>query len=62
MKKNLWNTTQSLLVVFNYENLDRLHDFRISLDKLLTHSAIERVIIIVNIDKEVDKRTLGTTS
>jgi hypothetical protein len=58
MKKNLWNTTQSLLVVFNYENLDRLHDFRISLDKLLTNSAIERVIIIVNIDKEVDKNTL----
>jgi len=58
MKKNLWNTTQSLLVVFNYENLDRLHDFRISLDKLLTKSEIERVIIIVNIDKEVDKNIL----
>jgi hypothetical protein len=58
MKNNLWNTTQSLLVAFNYENLDRLHDFRISLDKILTSSAIERVIIIVNIDKEVDKNTL----
>ena len=57
MEKNLWNTTQSLLVVFNYENLDLLHDFRISLDKMLANSAVERVIIIVNIDKEVDKNT-----
>lgn len=58
MEKNLWNTTQSLLVVYNYENLDRLHDFRKSLDKMLANSAVERVIIIVNIDKEVDKNTL----
>lgn len=58
MKKNLWNTTKSLLVAFNYENLDRLHDFRISFDKILTSSGIERVIIIVNIDKEVDKNSL----
>lgn len=58
MEKNLWNTTQSLLVVFNYENLDLLHDFRISLDKMLSKSEVERVIIVVNIDKEVDKNTL----
>ena len=58
MEKNLWNTTQSMLVVYNYENLDRLHDFRKSLDKMLSNSAVERVIIIVNIDKEVDKNTL----
>jgi hypothetical protein len=58
MERNLWNTTQSLLVVFNYENLDRLHDFRISLDKMLSKSEVDRVIIVVNIDKEVDKKTL----
>jgi hypothetical protein len=58
MEKNLWNTTQSLLVVFNYENLDLLHDFRISLDKMLSKSEVERVIIVVNIEKEVDKNTL----
>ncbi len=58
MEKNLWNTTQSLLVVYNYENLDRLHDFRKSLDKMLANSTVERVIIIVNIDKEVDKNAL----
>lgn len=58
MEKNLWNTTQSLLVVFNYENLDRLHDFRKSLDRMLSSSAVDRVIIIVNIDKDVDKNTL----
>ncbi|MBU3660768.1 MAG: hypothetical protein FGM14_12900 [Flavobacteriales bacterium] len=58
MEKNLWNTTQSLLVVYNYENLDRLHDFRKSLDKMLANSVVDRVIIIVNIDKEVDKNTL----
>jgi len=58
MEKNLWNTTQSLLVVFNYENLDLLHDFRISLDKMLSKSEVEKVIIVVNIDKEVDKNTL----
>jgi hypothetical protein len=58
MEKNLWNTTQSLLVVFNYENLDRLHDFRKSLDRMLSSSAVDRVIIIVNIEKDVDKNTL----
>lgn len=58
MEKNLWNTTQSMLVVYNYENLDRLHDFRKSLDKIVANSAVERVIIIVNIDKETDKNIL----
>jgi hypothetical protein len=58
MEKNLWNTTQSLLVVFNYENLDRLHDFRKSLDRMLSSSSVDRIIIIVNIDKDVDKNTL----
>jgi len=58
MEKNLWNTTQSLLVVFNYENLDLLHDFRISLDKMLSKSEVKRVIIVVNIDKDVDKNIL----
>jgi hypothetical protein len=58
MEKNIWNTTQSLLVVFNYENLDLLHDFRISLDKMLSKSEVKRVIIVVNIDKDVDKNIL----
>jgi len=35
-----------------------LHDFRISLDKMLSKSEVKRVIIVVNIDKEVDKNTL----
>jgi len=58
MKKTLWNTTKSLLVVFNHDSLDRLNDFRKSLDKALSNSEVERIIIVVNIEKDIDKNAL----
>jgi hypothetical protein len=57
-EKNIWNATRSLLVVFNYENDEQLNGFRKSLDKMLNMSNVDRLIIVVNIDKEVDKNTL----
>jgi hypothetical protein len=57
-EKNIWNATRSLLVVFNYEDDEQLNGFRKSLDKMLNVSNVDRLIIIVNIEKEVDKNTL----
>jgi hypothetical protein len=57
-EKNIWNATRSLLVVFNYEDDEQLNGFRKSLDKMLNMSNVDRLIIIVNIAKELDKNTL----
>jgi hypothetical protein len=57
-EKNIWNATRSLLVVFNYEDDKQLNEFRKSLDKMLNVSNVDRLIIVVNISKEVDKNTL----
>lgn len=58
MEKTIWERTTSLLLVFSYENEEQLHDFRVSLDKMLNQSNVKELIIIVNIPKEVDKNTL----
>jgi hypothetical protein len=56
--KNIWSSTQSLLVVFNYKDDDQLRDFRKSLDLMLNNSQVGRLVIVVNIPKEKDKATL----
>jgi hypothetical protein len=52
-EKNSWDATKSLLVIFNYKNDEQLKGFRKSLDKILNSSNVNRLIIIVNIGKEV---------
>ena len=56
--KNIWESAKSLLVAFNYENEEQLKDFRKSLDNMLNESNVDRLIIVVNVPKEVDKNTL----
>ena len=56
--KNIWESAKSLLVAFNYENEEQLKEFRKSLDSMLNASNVDRLIIVVNVPKEVDKNTL----
>jgi hypothetical protein len=56
--KNIWTSIKSLLVVFTYEDDEQLKIFRRSLDKMLNNSNVDRLIIVVNISKEVDKNAL----
>jgi hypothetical protein len=56
--KNIWESAKSLLVAFNYENDEQLKEFRKSLDNMLNKSNVDRLIIVVNVPKEVDKNTL----
>ncbi|MCX8486730.1 MAG: hypothetical protein ORN53_06085 [Crocinitomicaceae bacterium] len=56
--KNIWESAKSLIVAFNYENEEQLKDFRKSLDGMLNSSNVDRLIIVVNVPKEVDKNTL----
>lgn len=56
--KNIWESTRSLLVAFNYENDEQLKDFRKSLDGMLNASNVDRLIIVVSVPKEVDKNAL----
>jgi len=56
--KNIWSSIKSLLVVFPYEDDDQLKLFRKSLDKMLNSSNVDRLIVVVNIPKDVDKNTL----
>lgn len=57
-EKNIWSSSQSLLVIFDYKNDDQLRDFRKALDKMLSSSQINRLVIVVNVPKEIDKTTL----
>jgi hypothetical protein len=56
--KNIWESAKSLLVAFNYENDEQLKEFRKALDSMLNSSNVDRLIIVVNVPKEVDKNTL----
>ncbi len=56
--KNIWESAKSLLVAFNYETEEQLKEFRKSLDSMLNASNVDRLIIVVNVPKEVDKNTL----
>lgn len=56
--KNIWSSIKSLLVVFPYEDDEQLKLFRKSLDKMLNSSNVDRLIVVVNIPKDVDKNTL----
>lgn len=57
-EQNSWDETKSLLVAFTYESDEQLKCFRKSLDKILNTSNVKRLIIIVNIGKEVNKSIL----
>ena len=56
--KNIWSSSQSLLVIFDFKDNDQLSNFRKSLDKMLNSSQVNRLVIVVNIPKEIDKATL----
>ena len=56
--KNIWESAKSLLVAFNYENEEQLKEYRVALDSMLNSSNVDRLIIAVNVPKEVDKNTL----
>lgn len=57
-KRSIWASTKSLLVVFDYINELQLRDFRKALDQMLNESPVGRLVIVVNVPKEVDKTTL----
>ena len=56
--KNIWSSSQSLLVIFDFKDNEQLSNFRKALDKMLNSSQVNRLVIVVNIPKEVDKSTL----
>ena len=56
--KDIWSLSQSLLVIFEFIDNDQLRDFRKALDNMLNASNVNRLVIIVNVPKEVDKSTL----
>ena len=56
---NIWNQTKSLLVTYNFKDEDDIKGFRSALDKQLNKSNIERVIIIVNVPRGIDKTKLS---
>ena len=56
--KNIWSSSQSLLVIFDFKDNEQLSNFRKALDKMLNSSQVNRLVIVVNLPKEVDKATL----
>ena len=56
--KNIWSSSQSLLVIFDFKDNEQLSNFRKALDKLLNSSQVNRLVIVVNLPKEIDKATL----
>ena len=58
-ERTIWNETRSLLVTYNFKNEDDIKGFRKALDKQLNLSTVDRVIIIVNVPRGVDKTKLS---
>ena len=58
-ERTIWNETRSLLVTYNFKNEDDIKGFRKALDKQLNQSTVDRVIIIVNVPRGVDKTKLS---
>ena len=56
--KNIWSSIKSLLVVFTFEDEEQLKSFRKSLDKMLNNSNVDRLIIVVNLSKDINKDAL----
>ncbi|MEJ6687448.1 MAG: hypothetical protein QNK70_09250 [Crocinitomicaceae bacterium] len=59
IENSIWGNTTSLLVTYNFEKEPSLKEFRKALDQVLNTSIVERVIIIVSIQKGVDKSSLS---
>jgi hypothetical protein len=57
--KTFWPTVKSLLIVMNYKDDNYMSKFRLSLDKIMNNSNVERLLIVVNIPKDIDKNTLS---
>ena len=55
----IWSEIKSLLVSYNFKDEEDIKGFRKALDKQLNQSAVERVIIIVNVPRGVDKTKLS---
>ena len=56
--KSLWSSTQSLMVVIHYTDLEALNEYRRALDKILDDSQVKKLTIIVTLPKDVNKDTL----
>jgi len=59
INNSIWGNTTSLLVTYNFEDEAALKEFRKALDQVLNTSAVERVIIVVSIQKSVNKSSLS---
>lgn len=59
IENSIWGNTTSLLVTYNFEDEPSLKEFRKALDQVLNTSVVERVIIVVSIQKGVDKSSLS---
>jgi hypothetical protein len=55
----IWSEIKSLLVSYNFKDEDDIKGFRKALDKQLNQSSVERVIIIVNVPRHIDKTKLS---
>lgn len=57
--KVFWDSVKSLLIVMNFKDETYMSSFRSALDKILNRSNVERLLILVNIPREIDKNTLS---
>ena len=58
-ERTIWSEIKSLLVFYNFKDEEDIKGFRKALDKQLNQSSVERVIIIVNVPRHIDKTKLS---
>ena len=46
-KKNIWSSSQSLMVIFDYKDDDQLKEFRKALDKMLNNSQLVGLLLLL---------------
>ena len=57
-KLSIWEQTKSMVVVWTYQNDQQMRDFVKAIDQLLLQKKFAHALIIVNIPKDLDKKTL----
>jgi hypothetical protein len=57
-KTSIWEQTKSIVVVWSYQDEQQMRAFVKAIDQLLQRKKFKHALIVVNVPKDLDKKTL----
>lgn len=57
-KLSIWDQTKRIVVVWNYQDEQQIRAFVKALDHFLQQKKFDQTLVIVNVPKDIDKKTL----